>query len=117
MRGDVLRQQTLAGDGERLHLPDGNGVEAFQSFSLRQGHVDKLGVQALHIGQHKQLLDGSMIADIACQLGVGVVPLFGGLAEKRNVEQISLGGIGEGGLCRCDFGRTFLKSEIGKAES
>jgi len=67
----VLCQQPVAGCGERLHLADGNCVEPFEPVVLRQGHVDELGVHALDIGQHQQLLDAGVFAHVAFKLGIG----------------------------------------------
>ena len=96
--------QGVAG-GERLHLPDGDLIEPFQAVALRQGHVDELGVHALNIGQHQQLLDGGVVAHVAFELGIGVAPLLGGLAEQGDVEQVGLVGVGDGGLRGRDLGR------------
>ena len=67
--------------------------------------MDELGVQAFDVGEHEQLLDGGVVAHVAVELGVGVAPLFGGLAEEGDVEQVGLAGVGDGGLRGRDLGR------------
>ena len=51
-----------------------------------------------------------MISDQKRGSGIGIAPLFGGLAEKGAVEQVRLAGIDGGG-------RNWEKAEILKAES
>jgi hypothetical protein len=45
-----------------------------------------------------------VVADVALGIGVGVAPLFRGLAEKGDVEKIGLAGVGEAGLGLGDGG-------------
>jgi hypothetical protein len=90
--------------GEHLHLADGDFVEAFEALALRQRHMDQFGVHALDVGQHQQLLDAGVIPHIAVQLGIGLAPLAGGLAEQGDIEQVCFAGIGDGGLSGCDGG-------------
>src|ERR1019366_3119596 len=90
--------------GQNLHLTNGNLVQPFQPFALRQSHVNKFGVHALHVGENKQLLDAGVIADVAFQLGIGVTPLPRGMTEKCNIEQIRFGRVSNGRLCERDFG-------------
>jgi len=56
-------------------------------------------VQTLDVRQHGKLLDGSAIAHIAFDSGIGVAPLFGGLAKQGDVEKIGFAGVGTGGPC------------------
>src|SRR3569832_1310835 len=81
-----------------MHLPDGDGVEVGEAFALGQGHVNEFGGHGFDVGEDEQLLDAGVFAHVAFELGVGIAPLFGGLAEQRHVEQIGLGGVGDGGL-------------------
>lgn len=80
--------------GEDLHLPDGDGVEFGQALTLRQAHMDELGVHGFDVGEDEQLLDSREFAHVAFELGVGVAPLFGGEAEQGDVEQVGLAGVG-----------------------
>ena len=90
--------------GERMHLTDGDGVQPLEAFSLRQAHVDELGVQAFHVGEHEKLLHGSVVAYVALERRVRFAPLFGGLTEERDVEEIGFAGVGNGGLRGRDDG-------------
>ncbi len=83
----------MACGGEGLHLPDGDLIEPFQPFALRQIHVDELGVHALDVGQHEQLLNGGVFAHVAFQFRIGVAPLPRGLAEQGHVEQVGFVGV------------------------
>lgn len=82
---------------KHLHLADGDFVEAFEALALRQRHMDQFGVHALDVGQHQQLLDAGIVTHVAVQLGVGVAPLLGGLAEQGDIEQAGFAGIGNRG--------------------
>ena len=53
---------------------------------MRKPHVYQLGVHALDIGQHQQLLEAGIVAHVAVHFGVGITPLFGGLAEKSDIK-------------------------------
>ena len=100
-----LRLAQVAGGGEGLHLPDGDLIEPFQPFALRQIHVDELGVHALDVGQHEQLLNGGVFTHVVFQFWIGVAPLPGGLSEQGHVEQVGLVGVRDGSLRRRDLGR------------
>lgn len=76
------------------HLPDGNGVQLLDAFSLRQAHFDEFCIQTLNVRQHQKLLDGSAVPHIAFESGIGVAPLFGCLAKQSDVEKISFAGVG-----------------------
>lgn len=99
----------MARGGEGLHLPDGNLIKPFQPFALWQIHVDELGIHALNVGQHEQLLDGGVFAHVAVQFRIGVAPLPGGLAKQGHVEQIGFVGVRDGGLRR----RNLRRDEMG----
>ena len=83
-----------------MHLADGDLVERWKTIPLWQLHVDELGVHALDIGEHQQLLDGGVLAHVALQLGIGVAPLFGGQTKQGDIEQVGFAGVGDGSLCR-----------------
>lgn len=67
--------------------------------------MDELGVHALDVGQHEQLLNGGVFAHVVFQFRIGVAPLPGGLAEQGHIEQVGFVGVGDGGLRRRDLGR------------
>ena len=66
--------------------------------------MNELGVHAFDIGQHQQLLDAGVFAQVAFEFGIGVAPLSGRLAEEGDIQQIGLAGIDDGRLCRRDGG-------------
>jgi hypothetical protein len=45
-----LARSTVA--SQRLHLPDGDLIEPFESVALRQAHMDELCVHAFDFGEH-----------------------------------------------------------------
>ena len=51
------------------------------------------------------MLDGGVFAHVAFELGIGFAPFLRGLAEQGYVEQVGLGGVGDGSLCERYFGR------------
>lgn len=71
--------------------------------------MDELGVHAFYVGQHQQLFDRGVLAHVAVELGVGIPPLLRGLAEQGDVEQIGLGGVGNGRLS----GRDDRRDQVG----
>lgn len=66
--------------------------------------MDELGIESLQIGEHQELLDGGVVAHVAIQFRIGVSPLLRGPAKQGHVQEISLGGVGNGGLCGSDDG-------------
>ena len=48
------------------------------------------------------MLQRGVVADVPFGSGIGIAPLFGGLAEEGDVEQVRLAGIDDGGLCLGD---------------
>ncbi len=66
--------------------------------------ADKHGVEAFQIGEDDELLQRRVVAEVALGAGMGVAPLFGGLAEKGDVEQVAFVGIDKGGLGLGDGG-------------
>jgi len=84
-----------------VHLCDGDAVEGSETLLLGQPLADEDGVETFEIGENNQLLQWGVVADVALGVGVGVAPLFGGLAEEGDVEQVGLAGIDGGGLCLC----------------
>jgi hypothetical protein len=67
--------------------------------------MDKLGIHAFDVGQHEELLNGGVVADVAVKLRISVAPLSGRLAEEGNVEDVGFAGVGNGGLRRSDLRR------------
>lgn len=95
----VVRRQ------QRLHLRDGDAVEGGESFGLWQALADEDGVKAFEVGEDNQLLQRRVVADVALGIGMGVPPLFGGLAEEGDIEHVRLAGIDGRGLRPGDGGR------------
>ena len=87
------------------HLSDGDFIQLPQPFFLRQSLADEHGVKAFKIGQDNELLQRSVVANVAFSVGMLVAPLFGGLAEEGDVEQVGFVGIDETGLGFGDRGR------------
>jgi len=81
-----------------VHLCDGDAVEGSETLLLGQPLADEDGVETFEIGENNQLLQWGVVADVALGVGVGVEPLFGGLAEEGDVEQVGLAGIDGVGL-------------------
>lgn len=71
-------------------MPDGDLVQALESLALWQVHVDEFGVHGFDVGQDQQLFDVGVVAYVAVQRRVGVAPLFRGLTEEGDVEQVGL---------------------------
>ena len=67
--------------------------------------TDEHGIEAFQIGEDDELLERSVIADGSLGVGMGVAPLFRGLAEEGDVEQVGFVGIDERGLGLGDGGR------------
>ena len=55
--------------------------------------ADEDGVQAFEIGEDDQLLQRGVVANVALSIGMSITPLFGGLAEQGDIQQIGLAGI------------------------
>ncbi len=60
--------------------------------------ADEDGIEAFEIGEDDELLQRSVVADVALGVGMGIAPLFRGLAEEGDVEQVGFVGIDERGL-------------------
>jgi hypothetical protein len=89
---------------QSAHLSDGDFIELLQAFRLGQSLADEHGIEALQVGQDNELLQRGVVANVTFGVGVGVSPLFGGLAEQGDVEQIGFVGIDETCLCLGDRG-------------
>ena len=63
-----------------------------------QSLADEDGVQAFEVGEDDELFERGVVADVAFRVGVGVVPLLGGLSEEGDIEEVGLAGINRGGL-------------------
>ncbi len=60
--------------------------------------ADEDGIEAFEIGEDDELLQRSVVADVALGVGMGIAPLFRGLAEEGDVEQVGFAGINQRGL-------------------
>ena len=60
--------------------------------------TDENGIKAFEIGEDNQLLQRSVVADVSLGVRMGIPPLFRGLAEEGDVEQVGFAGINGGGL-------------------
>ena len=80
------RQRLQIRGSQNLHLTNGDLIQPFQPFALRQTHMNEFSVHALHVGEDKQLLDARVVADVAFQPGVCVTPLPSGVTEERDIE-------------------------------
>ena len=60
--------------------------------------TDENGIEAFEIGEDNKLLQRSVIPDVTLGVRMGITPLFRGLAEEGDIEQIGLAGIDGGGL-------------------
>lgn len=67
-----------------------------------QALADEDGVEAFEVGEDDELLQRGVIPHIALGGGIGIPPLFGGLAEEGDVQQIRLAGIDSASLCLGD---------------
>ena len=94
----------VAGGEQGSHLGDGDVVEGGETLWLWQALADEHGVQAFEVGEDDELLQRGVVAEVSFGTGIGIAPLFGGLAEEGDVEQVRLAGIDGGGLRRCDGG-------------
>ncbi len=63
-----------------------------------QALADEHGVEAFEIGEDNELLQRGVVADVAVGSGLGVAPLFCGLAEEGDVEKVRFAGIDGGSL-------------------
>ena len=87
-----------------LHLLNGDSIELYKPFTLRHLLVDECGIEILHIAQSDQLVDGSIVTDIAFQIGILFTPHLRGSAEHGNVQYVGFIGIDDVRLLRGHFG-------------
>ena len=80
-------------------------VQPLEPLTLRQGHVNELGVHPLDVGEHEKLFDGGVIAHVAIQFRIGLAPLLGRLAKEGDIEKIGFARVGNRGLRECDLRR------------
>ena len=97
-RGSFEALDAASGE-EGFHLGDGNVIEGGEAFGLWQALADEDGVEAFEVGEDDELLQRGVIPDIALGGWMRIAPLFGGLAEEGDVEQIRLAGIDRASLC------------------
>lgn len=72
--------------------------------------ADEDGIEAFQVGEDDELFEWGVVADVALGIGVGIAPLFGGLAEEGDVEEVGFVridegclGLGDGGWEECFF--------------
>jgi hypothetical protein len=93
-----LETRGKAGLQKGSHLGDGDFVEHAQALGGGQALADQHRIEAFEVGEHDELLQRSVVAEVAFRFGVGVAPLLRRLAEQGDVERIGLLGVDEGGL-------------------
>ncbi len=98
IRRGLFEALHAAGGEQGAHLGDGDVVEGGEALGLRQTLADEDGVQAFEVGEDDELFQRSVVAEVSFGGGIGIAPLFGGLAEEGDVEQVRLAGIDGGGL-------------------
>ena len=59
---------------------------------------DENRIETFEVGEHHELLDGCVVADIAFGIGIGSAPILGGLPEECDVEEVGLTGVEQPGL-------------------
>ena len=93
-----------AGGKQGSHLGDCDVVEGGEAVGLWQALADEHGVQAFEVGEDDELLQRGVVTDVSLGTRICFAPLFGGLAEKGDVEQVRFAGIDGGGLGLGDGG-------------
>lgn len=78
---------------QNLHLLYGDAVQADEPFPLGYALLYEHRIQALHVRQAYQFVDGSIVADVAFQVGMLVAPIQGGHSEECHVQHIGFVGI------------------------
>ena len=79
-------------------MGNGHGVELGEALWRWQLLVDEHGVDAFEVGEHHELFQRGVVADIAFSLGVGCPPFRRRKAEEGHVQQIGLVGVDGRGL-------------------
>jgi len=87
-----------AGGKQGSHLGDGDVVESGEAVGLWQTLADEHGVQAFEVGEDDELFERGVVADVSLGIRVCFAPLFDGLTEKGDVEEVRLTGIDGRGL-------------------
>ena len=67
---------------QHCHLMDGDCIEPAKPFCLWKPIVYENGVQAFHIGQADELVNGGIITNVSLEIGIGVPPF-----SRRHAEQ------------------------------
>ena len=70
--------------------------------------IDEYCIDILHIREAYQLVDGSIVADIALEFWIGLAPLFGSHAKHRHIQYVGLLGI----LHCCLLTSYFCRNEV-----
>ena len=67
--------------------------------------ADKHSVEAFQIGEHDELLQRGVVAEVALGSGMRIAPLLRGLAEEGNIEEVRFVGVDEARLLFVHAGR------------
>jgi len=86
-------------------LPYGNDVEAPDAVTLRQRHMDELGVHVLEVCEDEELLQCGVVPHVAVFAGVDLAPFARGQPEEGNVQEVCFVSVGKDNLFRGDFRR------------
>ena len=84
---------------------DGDCIESAKPFCLWKPIVYENGVQAFHIGQADELVNGGIITNVSLEIGIGVPPFSRRHAEQGDIKKVGLIGIDKGNLFLRHFGR------------
>ena len=82
------------------HLLYGDAVQADESFPLGNAVLYEHRIEAFHVRQAYQFIDGRIVADVAFQVGMLVAPFQGGHSEECHVQHIGFVSIDARGLDR-----------------
>jgi len=69
------------------HLGDGDFVELEEAFGGRKPLADEHRVQTFQIGQDNELLQRSVVADVAFGIRLGIAPLLRGLSKEGDISK------------------------------
>ena len=78
---------------EYFHLLYCDLVQFLEAFALREAVVYQHRVDVFEVRHADELVYLGVVAHVALQVGVGVAPLFGGLAEECHVQHVGFGGV------------------------
>lgn len=83
---------------QHLHLLYGDAIQADEPFPLGDAVLYEHRIQALHVRQAYQFVDGRIVADVAFQVGMLVAPFQSGHSEECHVQYVGFVGIDARGL-------------------